>query len=168
MKSRTTVSLLSFGLLLTGAMLMPRLSSAADVPDSKEANKLFSEVKSQAVQLKQDAEMLESYTRSDISRDTQVCVVDQIKEEIDSVSRQVSKLNALVAVASPWQKEAVDRIKVVTYELVTNEDAIVHNINSGCSLTSGDYASYVHANVTLSDRLLNAIKQYVDTPRAQR
>jgi hypothetical protein len=164
MKNRTTISLLSLGLLLCGSLAMPRLALASDT-DSKDVTKLLMQTKEQALQLKQEAETLETFTRSDVSRDSHACAVDQIREDVDALARQVAKLDELVKDGSPWQKDAVERIRPVAYELVSNANAMIHNLNSGGCLTSGDYVSYVHANVTLADRLLATIKQYVESPR---
>ena len=165
MKNRTTVSLLGLGLLLTSFMITPRLASAVDVPDSKEVTKLLVQAKAQALQLKQDAEILESFTHSDISRQSHACAADQVAADIDALTHQVAKLDEAVKAGSPWQKDAVEHIKPVAYDLVSNADAVIRGINKGGCLTGGDYADYVRANVTLSDRLLATVKQYVDTSR---
>ena len=166
MKNRTTISLLSLGLLLSGCcLIMPRLASASDATDSKEVTKLLMQTKDQALQLKQEAETLESFTRSDVSKESHACAVDQIKEDVDALARQVARMDDLVKEGSPWQKDAVERIRPVVYELVSNADAMIHNLNHTDCLTSGTYVGYVHANVTLSDRLLADLKQSFESSK---
>jgi uncharacterized phage-associated protein len=92
----------SVALILAGFLGTSVIARALDKPDSEEVSKLLSEAKTMAFQVKEDAETMESFTRTNVSWQSHASAIAQIKEHINSLSGQVDKLKAVRNSASPW------------------------------------------------------------------
>lgn len=158
MKNRTAVSMLSLALLLTGSLATSRIMLAADAPESKEVSKLLVEAKTQAMQLKQDAETMESFTRSDVGWTSHVCVSDQVREDVNLMVRQITKIQAAQETAAPWQKALVERVRPVVSELVANTNDVIGDLNKtqNC-LNDPKYKNYIKKNCELAEKLASIL-----------
>src|SRR5215472_10578267 len=96
--------------LLPAGFLIAATTNTAAVPDSEQVNKLLSETKTMAFQLKEDAATMEGYTRMNVSWESHKVAINQIKDHVNALRRQVEKLDQAKATASPWQKAAIVRI----------------------------------------------------------
>ena len=72
--------------------------------------KLLSEAKTLTFHLKKDAVTMESYTRMNVSWESHAAAINQNREHVNALGRQVTKLKDARNTASPWQKTAFDRI----------------------------------------------------------
>lgn len=147
---------------VAAAMFMP-LSRAADVPDSEQVSKLLAEVKSQAYLLRDDAHLLESYTRSDISRETQSRTVSDVKSHVNGMGKTLTELDKAKDTASPWQVAAINRIEPFLRELADNTSRAIEYINSGPkNYKTGEYKDYIEANADVSSGLFSLVSDFVD------
>jgi seryl-tRNA synthetase len=116
--------------LAAAALLIARLDVQAAPPeDNKEVSQLLEDIKGQAADLQRDSDELESFTRSDMSWQSHAEELDRIKERINAIGKTISKLQNLRSSASPWQREAIDRIMPVAKKLASNTTAAIEHLN---------------------------------------
>jgi hypothetical protein len=152
-------------LLLAGFLVAPSTMNAADAPDSEQVSKLLSEAKTMAFQLKEDAVAMESYTRMNASWESHAAAIDQMKEHINALGRQVTKLKESRSVASPWQKTAIDRIDPFLDELGGYTAAVIEHLKGDPKRTPAEYKDYLEANADYATDLAAMIADFVDYGR---
>jgi hypothetical protein len=154
--------------LVVGFLMASPTVKAADVPDSEQVSKLLSEAKTLAFQLKEDAETMESYSRSNVTWESHAVTIAQIKEHVNALGRQVAKLKDARNTASPWQKTAIDRINPFLDELSGYTEAVIEHINKKPKLlTTPEYKDYLEANADYSGDLAAMIGDFVDYGRTK-
>jgi len=135
---------------------------AGNVPDSEQVSKLLSETKTMAFQLKEDAATMESFTRMNVGWESHKVAINQIKDHVNDLLRQVNKLNAAKAMASPWQKAAIEKITPFLDEMEGYTLAIIEHLNGENKRTIAEYKDYLEANADYSSDLAAMIANYVD------
>jgi hypothetical protein len=116
--------------LAAAALLIARLDvQAAPSEDNKEVSQLLEDIKGQPADLQRDSDELESFTRPDMSWQSHAEELDRIKERINAIGKTISKLQNLRSSASPWQREAIDRIMPVAKKLASNTTAAIEHLN---------------------------------------
>jgi ABC-type transporter Mla subunit MlaD len=150
------------GFLAVGFLsLVPTIRAAQPSGDSKEVSSILADAKTEAVQLKQDAEEMNSFVHSGLSWQTHAAQLDQIKQHINSTGEIVAKLNNARNAASPWQ-QATDRITPLLKELAASVETTItflgHNQER---LVTAPYTEYVQANTDFTVDLSQVISDYV-------
>ena len=141
---------------------------AAAPPDSEQVSKLLAGAKSQALQLREDAATLESYTRMTNDWESHSIMVNQIKEHINVTGNTLAKLEDLRDSASPWQQTAIDRIEPLLKEIAHDTDTVIAFINTKPTrLFNPEYKDFVEANADNADHLARLISDFVDYGRAK-
>jgi len=154
--------------LVAGFLGVPLRMNATDVPDSENVSKLLSEAKTMAFQVKEDAVTMEGYTRMNVSWESHVTAVTQIKEHINALERQVAKLNDAKETASPWQKTAIGRINPFMGELEGYTGAIIEHLTKQPNLlATAEYKDYLEANADYAGDLAAMIGDFVDYGRTK-
>jgi len=169
MKTRKPIAWMgTVALLLAGFFGGSFPMKAAGNPDSDQVSKLLSEAQTMAFQLKEDAVAMETFTRSDASWESHGVAITQIKEHFNALSKQVVKLKAERKDASPWQKEAIDRIDPFLGEMVGYTEAVIEHINAHPKLLgTAEYKDYLEANVDYASDLASMITDFVDYGRTK-
>ena len=153
-----TVALLAAALLITGPVVQ-----AAPQEDNKEVSKLLEDIKMQAADLQRDSDELESFTRSDLSWQSHAEELEQIKERINAIGKTISKLQNLRSSASPWQREAIDRIIPVAKKLALNTTAAIEHLNKEpLKLHEPQYQQYLKSNAEAASNLAALVKDFVE------
>jgi hypothetical protein len=135
---------------------------AADVPDSEQVSKLLSEARTMAFQLSDDAGTMETFTRMNVSMDSHKAAINQIREHVNALGRQVDKLKDARSAASPWQKTAIDRIQPFLDELGGYTAAAIEFVNGEQQHTLAEYKDYLEANMDYSTDLAAMISDFVN------
>jgi len=131
--------------------------------DSKEVSGLFSDVKSEAVQLRQDADELKMFAHVGRSWESHVTKVEEIKRHVNNAGGLLTKLENARIKASPWQQQAIDRVTPMLKELASNTTATIEQLNQKPKfLQTGPYAEYADANYEVASNLAELISDYVD------
>ncbi len=153
----------TFVSLLAGFLVASFTTNAADIPDSEQVSKLLSEAKTMAFQLKEDAEAMESYTRSNATWESHAAAITQVKEHVNALGRQVTKLRDAKNTASLWQKTAIDRINPFMDELAGYTEAVIEHVNKHPKLlATAEYKDYLEANADYAGDLAAMIGDFVD------
>jgi DNA repair exonuclease SbcCD ATPase subunit len=138
---------------------------AGEVPDSYKVSQLLSQAKTQAYQLKEDASALQSFVGSatELQAQSHAVVLNQIKDHVNTVGRQLAQLEQNSTDASPWQKTAIERIRPLLQELASNTTNVINRLNQHPNqLRTGAYKDYVEANADLAAQLSEMIADFVD------
>jgi hypothetical protein len=156
-RSSLALSLVAFAFAVTPAW------GAQASKDSEEVSGLLADVKTEAVQLRHDADELKIFTHSKLSWGSHASKVEIIKEHVNNAGRLLSKLDDAKSTASPWQQQAIDQITPMLKELASNTTATIEHLNQRPQLLhTGPYANYVDANYEVASSLAELISDYVD------
>jgi len=147
---------------LTAGLLSSAALRAAEPPDSEQVSKLLSEAKTMAFQVKEDASTMESFTRMNVSWESHAAAINTIREHVNALGRQVTKLKEARASASPWQKAAIDRISPYLDELGGYSEAAIEHISGAKKHTPDEYKDFLEANADYSADLAAMISDFVD------
>jgi len=165
--SRTTW-ILTLALPVAGFFAISSAIRAGGVPDSEQVNRLLSDVKTQAFELKEDAANMEAFSRSNMSWESQAMAVAQMRDHINEAGRQLKKLEEARATASPWQATAIDRIRPLLKQLASETSAVIERINGNQGrIHTGDYQEYLEANADSADQLAQLIADFVNYGRTK-
>ena len=148
--------------LLFGFASVSDMANAVEPSDTEAVSKLLSEAKTLAFQVKEDAAEMETYTWTNVSRETHAAMINQIKERVNALGRQVQKLNRVKSMASPWQRTAIDRINPLLDELGAYTYAAIDHINGTPKHTAAEYREYLETNADYSAELAAMISNFVD------
>jgi hypothetical protein len=161
MKKVRTLLIIATTCLIAGTSGMTQSWAAS--PDSEQVSKLLAEVRGEALLLRDDAQLMESYTRSDISRETQGRTVTAVRAHVNAIGKKLAELMSAKNSASPWQVAAIERIQPWVRELATNTSRAIGYINSGpANYKTGEYKEYLEANSDVSNGLFSLISDFVD------
>ena len=139
---------------------------AGEIQDSPEVSKLLSEAKTLAFQLKEDAGTMESFNRMDVSRESHALAINQIRDHVNALGKQVAKLQAAKNMGSPWQKTAIDRINPYLDELGGYTTAAIEYLSGG-NHKPAEYKDYLEANADYASDLASLISEWVDYGKAK-
>jgi len=131
--------------------------------DSKEISAFLSDVKSEAIQLRQDADELKTFIHVGRSWESHATKVEEIKRHVNNVGDLLAKIENVKSKASPWQQQAIDRVTPLLNELASNTTATIEQLNQKPKLLqSGPYADYADANFEVASNLAELVSYYVD------
>jgi len=132
--------------------------------DSPEVNELLNQAKAQANQLKIDASDMESFTRTDVAWETQASKINQVKGDVNAVSRTIAKMRDEEPMASEWQKMAIARTQPLLKELVANTTAVIEHLNKdrGRNLHTEEHKDMLQMNADLSSELSTVINDFIN------
>jgi hypothetical protein len=164
MFNRKLVSQISLGLLAGALAFATTTLYGAQAPkDSREVSSILADIKTEAIQLRDDADQLKAFTHSTFSWESHASKVEQMKDHINNAGKSLSKLDSLRADASPWQQQAIDRITPLLKELASKVESTIEHLNKKpVLLQTGPYVDYVAANDDLSSNLAELISDYVE------
>lgn len=156
--TKSTLALLSVLFLSTA----PAVFASPKPNDSEEVTKLLSEVKSEAIQLKDDAEDMKSFTRSKLTWQSHAAKIEQIKQHVNKSGELLSKMQDAKASASAWQKQAIDEITPLLRELAASVTSTIEHLgkNQG-RIHTPPYTDYVASTADLATDLSGLIADYV-------
>ena len=142
--------------------MAPALRAAQPVKDSEKVSGFFADAKSEAIQLQQDAEEMNSFVHSATSWETHAAKLNQIKEHVNNVGALVTKMNVSKDEASPWQQQAIERINPILADLATTVGAAINHLgNNQNRLMHPPYPDYAAANATVATDMAQLISDYV-------
>lgn len=149
--------------LLVIAFTLTTVGSSQTSKDSNEVSGFLSDLKTEAVQLWHDAEVLKSFTRSARTWETHAAGVEEIKRHVNNAGQMVTKLGNAKANASSWQQQSVDRMTLLLKELASDTTATIEHPNQKPRLVhTSPYTEYVDANYEVASNLAEFISDHVD------
>lgn len=168
MKHYREVPVLSVAALLASGFIAPAVLSAAPAGDSEEIAKLLAEAKTEAVQLKHDAEEMHSFAQSRLSWRSHASKVTMVKEHINQTGKLLAQLQDLASTGSEWQRSTIERIDPLLRELAANTEATIKHLNENHSRVHlQEFRDYVRVNYELAGELESMISKAVDYGEAK-
>ena len=141
----------------------PSRASANTLGDSQEISTLLADAKSEAVQLREDADYMATFTRSKLSWGSVATKLDEVKEHINKSGRLLAKLDAARESGSSWQQQAIDHIRPVLKELATNTEATYAHLNDNKRMIHNqELVDYCDMNYRLADELAALVGDFVN------
>jgi len=152
------------GFLAVAPSLKARIVGA----DSEEISKLLADAKAEAVELKSDAEDMESFTNSQLHWRSYATKVEMIKEHVNKTGGLVAKMEAVKHEGSVWQQKAIEQIKPLLTELAANAQTTIKYLKENPTrVHMSEFRDYVRANYELSRDLEALIRDFVDYDNAK-
>jgi len=141
----------------------PSLCHCEDVNYQAEVSQLLREVHSNSIRLSSDADVLNTYARSSISREGHGKQVTLVKEHINAIGQRLERLQAIRHVAAPWQQQAIDSVMPIAVNLAAHtEAAILHLNEAGRPVWAPDYTDLLHAISERSNSMKDAVGLHLE------
>jgi len=170
MIKRNAMTWMGSALLLVGGFVAfspAAIARAGDAPDSEQVSRLLAEAKSMAFQLKDDAATMETFSRMDLGWESHKIAINQIKDDVNALGKQVAKLQAAEANAAPWQRVAIERMNPYLDEMCGYTTAVIEHLNGDARHTVAEYRDFLQANADYSADLASMIANFVDYGNAK-
>ena len=141
------------------ALLLPFSSaSIAQVSGSTQFSKALQDAKNHASKADYDAAILETYTRSNMAWQMHAQCLQNIKEHVNDLGKDFSRLEALREEATPSQRAAIDRIDPLLRDMAADLTATIENLNHNKSKVNDPaFRSRIHDNWLNVDRVYTAL-----------
>jgi hypothetical protein len=163
---KRTPYFLILSLLVAGCLSISLAANAGDTSSesSEEVSQLLSEVKTEAVALQDDADVLATWTRKkDMSWESHSRRLNDIRDHVTQAGQLLAKLNEARGTASAWQQQAIDRIYPLLKELADNSEATINHLKDNqAHIHFPAYEDYTKAGYDLAKELATLISDYVD------
>ena len=140
-------------------------AKAAD-EDSAQVSALLSQAKLEAIRLREDANQMKDFVRSNVAWDTHAAYSAIIADDIVAMLNKIAELDKSRSMGSPWQQAAIDRIKPLMKELAANMDAVAASMLEK-PFDRTEFNEYLQANYDNSERLAALISDFVDYGKAK-
>ncbi len=149
-------------LLVAGFLGAPR-AARADDENSMQMIKLLGDVRTMAVQAKDDAATLEGFGKLDIKWEAHAGTVAKMREHVMAMNEAVSELKAGEGTAEPWEQGVIERIAPYMTALATDNEAVMDKFDEHPSLF-GTQASnaYLEANTDSATHLSALVVNFVE------
>ena len=136
--------------------------------DSARVTELLKNVKGHSALAVHDAELLESYTRSNVSWQSHSSQLNMIKTHVNNLIEDHNNMIASREDASAWQQEAIDQTDPLVKEIASRLNAmILHLADNTHNVKMKTYIDYAHSNYDLISRLDKMVSDYVDYEEAK-
>jgi hypothetical protein len=150
------------GAALLASVLLLCSAIALAQEENSEVTRLLSDAKQKAAVLSEDADQLESLTHTEVSWHSHAEMLEKTKQDTNGLARVLEKLNAAHDSASPWQRQAIDRIMPLMKELASNTTAAISQLNKTKTRpTSSSYTEYLKTNSETAHDLATMIASFV-------
>lgn len=135
----------------------------AQLADSKNISELFNEIKQHATFAQGDAELLDSYTRGNISWQSHARRLAEIKDHVDELLADYNHAQVLRDEGSPWQQDAIDQLRPVLKGMADQLTATLQYQNENQSQVKlQPYLDYVRGNRDYVMKASSLIHDLVD------
>lgn len=149
--------------LLAWAALSLKAQAATASADSPEVTALFGEIKAHAVLAEQDAELLDSYTRSRLAWQTHSRRIAEMKDHVNDLIRDYQKVNELRHSGSTWQQQSIDEMAPLIKGMADHLGASIDHLNQNQNrVHMKPWQDYVRANWEYASRTANLLRDVVE------
>jgi hypothetical protein len=152
---------------LLALLLVSSMTVAAQKADSYKIAELFNQIKEHSALAEDDAQLLESYTRSGAHWQSHARQLAQVKDHVDGLLNDYNEAQLLRSEGSPWQQAAIDQIRPVLKTMTDHLNATIeHQRNKPSHIRFQAWIDYVHANREYTTKASNLIHDVVDYGKA--
>lgn len=161
----------------SAAMASPIVNAAAMIAPEAEspigqakASELLREVRALSLQLRTDADTLESLRRqSRITWNTHAFQLNYVREHVNNIGSRLAQLEDIRASAAPWQQRAIDEITPVAQNLASHTQAAIQQLNTDRSqIRTPIYQDHLASIQDHSKTLHASVDAYLDYHEASK
>jgi hypothetical protein len=139
------------------------MGANAQNADCKKISNLFAEIKTHSRLAVEDAELLESYTRSDTSWESHSHRLAQVKDHVDDLLADYNQAQLLREEGSKWQQEGIDELRPVLKAMAEHlTTTILHMNENPTQVKQRQYVDYVRQNREYVEKSSSLIHDLVD------
>jgi hypothetical protein len=152
-------------LLVAGYLMISPATgaAAASIGDSEGVSKLLLQAKAEAIELKKDAEQMETFTRSRLSWQGFSSKINEIRDHVNQTGKLVGELNQARETGSSWQQEAIDHITPALKELAANTGSTIQYLNDNRNPAHHEeLENYCRVNYELAKELAALVTDFID------
>jgi len=125
------------------------------------------EAKTEALQLQNSTEEMNSFEHSRISWQSQAVQIAEIKRHFNKLGELVIKMNKAEA-PSPWQEQAIREVTPMVEELASYITMTIYHLGEDPDrLIFTSFPEYVAANAGLASGIAELLSDYVEYDRAK-
>lgn len=137
--------------------------TAGDVTVAKEARETLKDLKGFATKAAGSAEDLEFLSqRNTVSADSHLPPLIELREDVNTMGKEIASLEAQRDSLEPWEQAAVDKVVPLLKEAADNTQGAIHYFNeSRLGLWTPNYRSYVQKVQRDSDQIAQTLKDYM-------
>lgn len=150
--------------VIVGIVSLFPVFANAQTADSRAITDLLKGAETHAVLAQDDAEALESYTRSKLSWKSHSDRLTKIKEHANDLIVDFNRLSSIRAEGSLWQQEAIDHVNPLLREMSGHLTVTINHLNDNqSSVHMPPFGAYAKANremMTATSRLISDYVQY--------
>jgi hypothetical protein len=160
---RLIVATGAVALLLAGFAGSARaMSTKHNDADPKRVSALLLGAKTMAVQAKEDAVTMQSYSQMGMKWGTHAGAIAEVREHVMAMKQQAIELKAAQGTAEPWQINVIHRIEPYLAEMAKDNEAVIAEMNAHPSLFGTPaWNAYLQANADsatyLASLIVNAV-----------
>jgi len=138
------------------------MSTKHNDADPKQVSVLLLGAKTMAVQAKDDAVTMQSYSQMGMKWEAHVAAIAEIREHVMAMKQQAIELKAAQGTAEPWQISVIHRIEPYLAEMAKDNEAVIDEMNAHPSLFGTPaWNAYLQANADsatyLASLIVNAV-----------
>jgi hypothetical protein len=161
--SKPTRACVVLGVLLLSAGPIAQHAWADQNVENGNVKNLLDQARTQAEQLDRDANTMTGLVRSDVTWQLHEDELARVKTHVDDLGKLVAELQSSRVDASPWQKDAIDRVVPLLREVAANTTKEINwmNKNQDRRPTSLKYDRWVNQNATAAHELSQLISDTV-------
>src|SRR5579871_1568622 len=138
-------------------------AATASIGDSEQLSDLLTQVKWEALELRNDAEKMDSFTRSGNSWMSFATKVNEIREHVNKTGKLIAQLTEARDTGSPWQQQAIDHILPALKELAANTTLTIDHLNNNKNVIHNEALQrYCGVNYELARELVALITDFMD------
>jgi hypothetical protein len=138
---------------------------AAD-EDSAQVSALLSQTKLEAIRLREDANQMKDFVRSNVAWDTHAAYSGLIADDIVAMLDKINQLDRARSSGSAWQQNAIDKIKPLMKELAATTEALAKAMLEK-PIDRTEFNEYLQANYDNAEQLAALISNFVDYGKAK-
>ena len=128
------------------------------------------DVQSQANELNLQTDLLQTYARGfRQSKPLYAAGLNQAREHINAIGKQMAYLQAVKEAGAPWQQSAIDQMVQIAVQVASRAEAAIGHLNERPGhLFAPDYVEHVNGLYEQSARLKQVVDNFVDLDKTQK
>jgi hypothetical protein len=151
------------GVAALALLLFCGLGANAQSADCQKISNLFAEIKTHARLAVEDAEVLESYTRSNTTWESHTHRLKMVREHVDDLLADYNQAQLLREDGSKWQQDGIDELRPVVKSMADSLTATIQHMNENPNqMKQRTYLDYVHQNREYLEKASSLVHDLVD------
>lgn len=146
----------------------PAFAKTSSRPDSQVVSSLLKDARANARELRHSTDKLASFNMSKLSWQSHAAQLTVVKNHVNSLGATLQDLESLKPAASPWQRQAIERMRPILSEVAKNTDfAIQHLRDNPNWLSHEDYRDTLSEKYELASQLSDVLADHLTYGQAK-